>query len=281
MRIVEEDEDEPMPVLNGFKKEEPVEEVKLEMNGIVKEENVMENGPTTSCGTIESESIASVELGAGGENGSEIKVELTTNGEIEEEESVEPDDENDTYELGGTEIAYESKNAMYVQFYVRTCGPRSARTDLHYKFKPGSSYDQSLKNKAEKKKAHAEQSQQRKNQDPEAASKLLSQHALMKKNEQQQQAQQAQQQQQQQQAQMQQQMQQQLHAAAMMGQIPPEVIRQMMPQQFGMDPATAMLMQQLMHAHQQPQLQNIQQHLAMQHMEHQAAQHQVSNARIF
>uniref|UniRef100_A0A1I7TV49 Egg-laying defective protein 27 n=1 Tax=Caenorhabditis tropicalis TaxID=1561998 RepID=A0A1I7TV49_9PELO len=261
---IDEGDDEPMPVLNGFKKEELVEGMKLEFNGLIKEENGVEHSPTTSkCsnGTVNgSETCVDASLEVNGGICKDNKVEIC-NGE--ENEHVEPDSDKDTAEAG-TEIEYESPNASFVRSVIRSCGPRCARTDMHYKFKSGSNWDKARQEKEEKRKANGQSYRQ----EPEN-SKSFSQQ-IMKKEQQAQSHIQQQQQHAQQNAQ-QQLLHQQLTHAAMMGQLPPELLRQMMPQ-YPMDATSAMVMQQLMVGQQQGVLHQLAMHQhQMEHAHH--AQH--------
>ncbi|EFP07332.1 CRE-EGL-27 protein [Caenorhabditis remanei] len=270
---IDEGDDEPMPVLNGFKKEESVEEVKLELNGdLGKEENGIETDPTTPHSPSGSEcgadsAIAAVSLDASDDQGIEATIEPTTDEvDDDDDESVEPDSETDTFEIGKS-IEFESQNATFIRSFIRSCGPRCARTDLYYGFKAGSAWAQNKEEKEEKKRVQAQNQKLHQETEP----KPTSQQVQIKKEQQaQHQAQQLQQQQHHQAQQNAQQMQQmqQLHQAVMMGQLPPELLR-MMPHQFGMDPAAAMVMQLM--GGQNPQGMNqaaLQHFAAIQQMEH-------------
>ncbi|CTQ86435.1 Egg-laying defective protein 27 [Caenorhabditis elegans] len=232
---IDEGDDDPMPVLNGFKKEESVEEIKLELNGTIKKENGVETDPTTPTCSMEAENevcetpaVVSVEI--------RDETNGETNSDLKDDENVEPDSPEDTFELGSN-VEFETKNAMFVRSIVRSCGPRCARTDLIFKIKVGGVWEKSIKEKEERKKVHLQ------NQRIQDSEKVAIQQNQIKKE--QQQSQPTPQQIHQQQAQQNAQHLQQLQQAVMLGHLPPEVLRQMMPPQFGVDP-TAILMQQMM-----------------------------------
>ncbi|EGT35999.1 hypothetical protein CAEBREN_02362 [Caenorhabditis brenneri] len=269
---IDEGDDEPMPVLNGIKKEEPVEEMKLDLNGTSNEDTVLENGPTTSkdsSGSPNGTDVAVIEASV------EVEPEPSTGGNGTDEDRdieppVSPDCSADTFEAG-TEVELQTKNAEFVRSIIRSCGPRCSRTDMHYKLKIGSDYEQRLKDKEARKIQQAQN--QKLHQEQETPKSVAPQVQVKKDQQAQHQAQQALLHQQQQQQLAQQnavhhQMQMQLHNAALIG-LPPEVLRQMMPHQF-IDPAAAMMMQQLIGQHQQQQgAAAAIQHFAMQQqMEH-------------
>ncbi|PIC45052.1 hypothetical protein B9Z55_005204 [Caenorhabditis nigoni] len=277
---IDEGDDEPMPVLNGFKKEESVEEIKVEVNGDIKEE-VVDLCPTTSVSSssasengVES-STATVSLEANDESNIEAVVEPASEETVEEEEeTVEADDSTDTFEIG-KEVEFESNTASFIRAFVRSCGPRCARTDLHYKIKKGTKWDKILiEREANKEKLKAIPPAQRTHHEAEAKMLSQSQQIQVKKEQQaQMQAQQqAAQQQSQQQAQQnaQQMHMQQLQQAIMMGQIPQEALRM---QQYAVDPAALMMMQQMMNG-QNPQGVNVAalQQLALHHHQIEQAQ---------